>query len=255
MRKRIVAGNWKMNKTFTEAEGLLFDIADLLSESRPDKVEVVVCPPSIYLELASDIAQQNDFYSGAQNISHFDLGAYTGEISAEMVKSAGAKYVILGHSERRNYFGETDDIIALKVVKAINNNLTPIYCCGEVLNEREENRHFEVVSAQINQAICHLADHEIRQVVIAYEPVWAIGTGKTATPAQAQEMHQFIRNILAEHYGKDTSDNISILYGGSCNPGNAAELFSQEDVDGGLIGGASLKADDFVKIVNSFGKN
>lgn len=254
MRKKIVAGNWKMNKTFTEAESLLFDIADLLSGSRPGNVEVVVCPPAIYLELASDIAQQNDFYSGAQNMSHYDLGAYTGEISAEMVKSAGAKYVILGHSERRTYFAENDEIIALKVKKALLNNLIPIYCCGEVLAEREENRHFEVVSAQVNKALCHLADHEIRQVVIAYEPVWAIGTGKTASPEQAQEMHAYIRSILSGYYGEDTGDNISILYGGSCNPGNAAELFAQTDVDGGLIGGASLKADDFVKIVNSFKK-
>lgn len=241
-----------MNKTFNEAEGLLFDIADLLSESRPGKVEVVVCPPFIYLELASDIAQQNDFHSGAQNISHYDLGAYTGEISAEMVKSAGAKYVIVGHSERRQYFGETDDLIAQKVVKALKNDLTPIYCCGELLNEREENRQQEVVAEQINKAICHLADHEIRQVVIAYEPVWAIGTGKTASPEQAQEMHAYIRLLLKNHYGEETGDSISILYGGSCNPGNAAELFAQPDVDGGLIGGASLKADDFVKIINSF---
>ncbi len=254
MRKKIVAGNWKMNKTFMEAEGLLFDIADLLSESRPDKVEVVVCPPAIYLELASDIAQQNDFYSGAQNISHYDSGAYTGEISAEMVKSAGVKYVILGHSERRTYFGENDEIIALKVKKALQNSLIPIYCCGEVLSEREENRHFDVVSDQVNKALCHLADHELRQVVVAYEPVWAIGTGKTASPEQAQEMHAYIRSILSGHYGEETGNSISILYGGSCNPGNAPELFAQNDVDGGLIGGASLKADDFVKIVNSFKK-
>lgn len=254
MRKRIVAGNWKMNKNFSEAESLLFDIADLLSESRPDNVEVVVCPPALYLELASDIAQQNYFYSGAQNISHYEPGAYTGEISAEMVKSAGAKYVILGHSERRTFFGENDEIIALKVQKALLNSLVPIYCCGEVLAEREENRHFEVVSAQVNKAICHLADHEIRQVVIAYEPVWAIGTGKTASPEQAQEMHAYIRSLLTGHYGEDTGNSISILYGGSCNPGNAPDLFAQPDVDGGLIGGASLKADDFVKIVNSFKK-
>lgn len=252
MRKLIVAGNWKMNKTFTEAESLLFDIADLLSESRPQNVEVVICPPALYLELASDIAQQNDFYSGAQNISHHDNGAFTGEISAEMVKSAGAKYVILGHSERRQYFKEDDDLINLKITKALNANLTPIYCCGEVLEEREENRHLEVVTEQLNKAICSLPDHEVRQLVIAYEPVWAIGTGRTATPEQAQEMHKFIRSIISRHYGDETANNMTILYGGSCNPGNAAELFSQPDVDGGLIGGASLKAEDFVKIINSF---
>lgn len=252
MRKRIVAGNWKMNKTFTEAESLLFDIADNLSESRPEKVEVVVCPPSLYLELASDIAQQNDFYCGAQNMSQFDQGAYTGELSAEMIKSAGVKYVILGHSERRMYFGENDEIIALKVMKALKNDLLPIYCCGEVLQEREENRHFDVVGKQITKGICHLTGEEISHVVIAYEPVWAIGTGKTASPEQAQEMHAYIREIISNHYGKEAGDNISILYGGSCNPGNAVELFAQLDVDGGLIGGASLKAEDFIKIVNSF---
>lgn len=254
MRKKIVAGNWKMNKTFTEAENLLFDIADMLSDTRPENVEVVVCPPAIYLELASDIAQQNDFSCGAQNVSQFDPGAYTGELSAEMIKSAGVKYVIVGHSERRTYFGEKDDVIALKIEKALKHELIPIYCCGEVLQEREENRHFEVVAEQVNLAVCHLPDHEARKIVIAYEPVWAIGTGRTATPSQAQEMHAFIRSILAKHYGDETAQNISILYGGSCNPGNAAELFEQPDVDGGLIGGASLKADDFVKIVNSFKK-
>ncbi len=254
MRKRIVAGNWKMNKTFSEAESLLFDIADLLSESRPKDVEVVVCPPALYLELASDIAQQNDFKCGAQNISHHAQGAYTGELSAEMVKSAGVTYVILGHSERRLYFGETDEVIGQKIDKALKNEMIPIYCCGEVLEEREEERHFQVVSDQINKAVCHLADHEVRDIVIAYEPVWAIGTGKTASPEQAQEMHAHIRSIISSHYGSETGDAISILYGGSCNPGNAAELFEQPDVDGGLIGGASLKAEDFVKIVNSFKK-
>ena len=252
MRKRIVAGNWKMNKTFTEAESLLFDIADNLSESRPENVEVVVCPRSLYLELASDIAQQNDFHCGAQNMSQFDQGAYTGELSAEMIKSAGVKYVILGHSERRMYFGENDDIIALKVLKALKNDLIPIYCCGEALQEREENRHFEVVGKQIIKGICHLAPEEIRRVVIAYEPVWAIGTGKTASPVQAQEMHAYIRELIVNHFGKEAGAQISILYGGSCNPGNAAELFAQPDVDGGLIGGASLKAEDFIKIVNSY---
>lgn len=252
MRKRIVAGNWKMNKTFTEAESLLFDIADNLGESKPEKVEVVVCPPSLYLELAADIAQQNDFYCGAQNMSQFDQGAYTGELSAEMIKSAGVKYVILGHSERRMYFGENDEIIALKVIKALKNDLIPIYCCGEVLQEREENRHFDVVGKQIIKGICHLTGEEINRVVIAYEPVWAIGTGKTASPEQAQEMHSYIREIISNHYGEEAGTNISILYGGSCNPGNAAVLFAQKDVDGGLIGGASLKAEDFVKIINSF---
>lgn len=254
MRKRIVAGNWKMNKTFTEAESLLFDIAELLSDRDDTHVEVVVCPPSLYLELASDIAKQNGFKCGAQNCSQYNPGAYTGEIAAEMLQSAGVQYVILGHSERRSYFGEKDDVLALKVDKALMNELTPIYCCGEVLKEREGNSHFAVVEEQIKKALFHLKNDEITKLVIAYEPVWAIGTGRTATPAQAQEMHAHIRKVIADKYGVDTANSISILYGGSCNPGNAAELFAQPDVDGGLIGGASLKADDFVKIIYSFGK-
>lgn len=252
MRKRIVAGNWKMNKTFSEAETLLFDIADLLGEKRTEGVEVVVCPPALYLELASDIAQQNDFNCGAQNLSQYKAGAYTGEISAEMIKSAGVKYAILGHSERRMYFGENDEVLAIKIDRALENNLLPIYCCGEVLEEREQERHFEVVEGQIEKALFHLTADQVKDIVIAYEPVWAIGTGKTASPAQAQEMHARIRAKLASQYGQEIANDISILYGGSCNPSNAQELFAQPDVDGGLIGGASLKAEDFVAIVNSF---
>lgn len=252
MRKRIVAGNWKMNKTFGEAESLLFDIADQLSEKGNNGTEVVVCPPALYLELVSDIAQQHDFESGAQNISQYDNGAYTGEISAAMVQSAGVKYVILGHSERRSYFGETDDVLAIKTQKALTCGLTPIYCCGEVQEEREKGVHFETVAAQIRKALFGLSEKDIAKIVIAYEPVWAIGTGLTATPEQAQEMHAYIRSVLAQHWGGEIANKISILYGGSCNADNAAMLFAQPDVDGGLIGGASLKASDFVKIVNSF---
>jgi len=252
MRKKIVAGNWKMNKTFGEAEDLLFDIADQLKESRPENVEVVVCPPAIYLELATDIAVENEFGCGAQNMSEFESGAYTGEISAAMIRSAGAGYVIIGHSERRTYFGEKDNILALKISLALKHELVPIYCCGEVLAEREAESHFDVVKNQISQALFHLSAEEFGKLIIAYEPVWAIGTGRTASPEQAQEMHAFIRKVLAAKFGAEHADNTTILYGGSCNAANARELFSNPDVDGGLIGGAALKADDFVKIVRSF---
>jgi triosephosphate isomerase (TIM) len=256
MRKKIVAGNWKMNKSFHEAEDLLDLLADGLFEKSSDDTEVVVCPPLPFLELASDASYTDDevvlFEIGAQNCSEFESGAYTGEVSATMLESMGVTYVILGHSERRSYFGETDKVIAKKIDQVLKNGITPIYCCGEVLNERESDRHFDVVRRQVSEALFHLDAEAVSEVVIAYEPVWAIGTGKTATPAQAQEMHAFIRGLIAENYGKQVADDLSILYGGSCNAQNARELFSQPDVDGGLIGGASLKAEDFLKIVNSF---
>ncbi|MFH1121367.1 MAG: triose-phosphate isomerase [Bacteroidota bacterium] len=252
MRKKIVAGNWKMNKTFNEAEDLLFNIADLLKESRPAEVEVLVCPPAIYLELAADIAMENGFGCGAQNLSEHESGAYTGEISASMIASTGAKYVIIGHSERRTYFGETDNLLALKISQALKNELIPIYCCGEVLAEREAGKHFEIVGSQISQALFHLNANDFSKVVIAYEPVWAIGTGRTASPDQAQEMHAYIREVLTGKFGKAAAGETAILYGGSCNASNARELFANPDVDGGLIGGASLKADDFIRIANSF---
>jgi len=252
MRKKIVAGNWKMNKTFSEAEDLLFNIADALKENRPEKAEVVVCPPALYLELAVDVSQENNFYCGAQNLSEHDGGAYTGEISAAMIASTGAHYVIIGHSERRTYFGETDALLAKKIDQALKYNLQPIYCCGEVLAEREAEKHFEVVENQVSNALFHLSPVDFSRIVIAYEPVWAIGTGRTATPAQAQEMHAFIRKVLTIKFGEKAAAETTILYGGSCNAANAAELFANPDVDGGLIGGASLKADDFLKIANSF---
>ena len=252
MRKKIVAGNWKMNKTFNEAEDLLFDIADLLKSNRPDDVEILVCPPAIYLELSADIAHENGFSCGAQNLSQHESGAYTGEISAAMIASTGAKYVIVGHSERRTYFGEDDVLLAAKVSQALKHDLIPVYCCGEVLAEREAETHFEVVGEQIRKALFHLTAEEFANVVIAYEPVWAIGTGRTASPAQAQEMHAFIRKVLADKFGEAAAEETTILYGGSCNAANAAELFANPDVDGGLIGGASLKAEDFVKIASSF---
>ncbi|MBW6490105.1 MAG: triose-phosphate isomerase [Lentimicrobium sp.] len=252
MRRKIVAGNWKMNKTFDEAEDLLFGISDELANNSPEEVSIVVFPPALYLELANDVANENNFFTGVQNISEHESGAYTGEISAAMISSTGASFAILGHSERRMYFGETDAIIARKIDQAIKHNITPVYCCGEVLEERESEKHFEVVEKQIGQALFHLTKEDFSKVVIAYEPVWAIGTGRTATPQQAQEMHAFIRKVLAAKFGETAANETPVLYGGSCNAANARELFANEDVDGGLIGGASLKASDFVKIANSF---
>jgi len=253
MRQKIVAGNWKMNKTFEEADELLFDIVKRL-ENKPEGVHLIVCPPSVYLELATDMVEEEDvcLKVGAQNVSQFEGGAYTGEIAAAMLSSMNLDYCIVGHSERRKYFGETHEVLAQKIDRLLEYGIQPIFCCGEVLEEREANKHFEVVKAQLQDSLFHLSEGEMSNIVIAYEPVWAIGTGKTATAAQAQEMHAFIRFLIAEKYSKELADEVSILYGGSCNPKNAAELFANADVDGGLIGGASLKADDFIKIAQAF---
>lgn len=250
MRRKIVAGNWKMNKTFEQAEELLSGLAEGL-EQKTNTCEVVVCPPSLYLEMATDFAEESNFSVGAQNVSEQVSGAYTGEIAASMLKSMDVEYCIVGHSERRKYFSETDDLIAEKINRLLDQGIMPIYCCGEVLGERNSGMHFEVVKKQIQQALFHLNKDELSNVVVAYEPVWAIGTGLTATPEQAQEMHAFIRSLISEKHGSETADALVILYGGSCNATNAKELFEQQDVDGGLIGGASLKAEDFLKIVES----
>lgn len=252
MRKNIVAGNWKMNKNFREAEELLYDLADLLAKDRPEEVGIIVCPPAVYLEMALDVAHENEFFVGAQNASQFSAGAYTGEISPAMLKSMNVDYCILGHSERRKYFHETNELLAAKVKAAIENDLAPIFCCGEVLPEREANTHFEVVKQQLEAGLFHLAAEDFEKVILAYEPVWAIGTGVTASPEQAQEMHAYIRQLVAEKYGSKMADEVVILYGGSCNAKNARALFANPDVDGGLIGGASLVAADFVEIIKSF---
>jgi len=252
MRKHIVAGNWKMNKNFEEAEELISDIMTQLENIDLGETQMIICPPFPYLEMASDMGEESYFMVGAQDVSAFESGAYTGEISAGMLNSMGIDYCIVGHSERRQYHHETDQQVAAKVNQLIANDIKPIVCCGEVLEEREANNQFEVVKRQITNGLFHLEEEDIRKVVIAYEPVWAIGTGKTATPEQAQEIHAFIRSLLAEKYGKAAADDISILYGGSCKPGNAKELFSNPDVDGGLIGGACLKAEDFTAIAQSF---
>lgn len=253
MRKNIVAGNWKMNTTFQEAEKLVSDILEKLESNTPN-CEVIIFPPAVYLELASDYAADYDkvLSIGAQNVSEHEKGAYTGEIAALMLASMNMDYCIVGHSERRKYFAETNQQLALKVERLLENAIRPVFCCGEQLDEREAGNHFKVVETQIKEGLFHFSKDEFSNIVIAYEPVWAIGTGKTATAAQAQEMHAFIRALIAKVYGNETAEDTTILYGGSCNATNAKELFANKDVDGGLIGGASLKADDFIAIANSF---
>lgn len=251
MRKQIVAGNWKMNKTLNEGITLVDEILKDLENHYSGKPEVIVAPPFILLERISRICA-GKIGVAAQNCASESAGAYTGEVSAAMIRSTGATHVIIGHSERRHYYGENDEILRKKVDLALENHLTPIFCCGEILDERNSHNHFEVVSRQITNAIFHLDAESFGRIIIAYEPVWAIGTGVTATPDQAQEMHAFIRNLVAGHYSKEIAGNLTILYGGSCKPSNAAELFANPDVDGGLIGGASLVADDFTAIIRSF---
>ena len=251
MRKKIVAGNWKMNKNFFEAEELIAEIADALDEMELNNTEVVICPPFVYLEMATDIAEESRIRVGAQNVNDNEGGAYTGEISAVMLKSIEVDYCIIGHSERRKYFSEDHPFLGRKVDAVLNHDVQPIFCCGEALSEREAGKHFDVVKTQLEESLFHLSPEKFLRAVIAYEPVWAIGTGVNATPEQAQEMHRYIRELIAERYNPNVADETSILYGGSCNANNAGELFSQPDVDGGLIGGASLKADEFIQIIKS----
>ncbi len=252
MRKKIVAGNWKMNKTFSDAEDLLQEIGEELQAANNTKVQVVICTPFPYLEMATDFCQDFDYSIGAQNVSEYEKGAYTGEISAEMLQSLNVEYCIVGHSERRTLFHETNEQIKLKMENLLKQDIIPIFCCGEVLKDREENKHFDVVKKQVEESLFGFQPLDFNKIVIAYEPVWAIGTGKTATADQAEEMHAFIRSLIVEKYGKELARNTSILYGGSCNAKNAAELFAKENVDGGLIGGASLIAADFITIIDSF---
>ncbi|OJV42923.1 MAG: triose-phosphate isomerase [Bacteroidales bacterium 36-12] len=251
MRKNIVAGNWKMNKTLQEGLELANELNAVLKGAKPN-CDVVIGTPFIHLTSVVNSIDTNKIGVAAQNCADKESGAYTGEISAAMVKSTGAQYVILGHSERRAYYGETAAILKTKVELALKNDLTPIFCIGEVLSERESNIHFDVVKSQIVDSLFDLSAEDFGKIVLAYEPVWAIGTGKTATAAQAQEMHAFIRQTLVAKYGQQVADDCSILYGGSCNAGNAKELFSNPDVDGGLIGGASLKVADFKAIIDAF---
>lgn len=248
MRKQIVAGNWKMNKTLTEGKALCSSIIELLGEATK---EVIIGAPFIHLASLVEVAKGTNVKIAAQNCHQELSGAYTGEISAAMLADLGLEYVILGHSERRAYNGENNSLLVSKVNTALSQGLKVIYCCGETLEERKSNIHFDIVEKQIEEALFHLDADAMQNIVIAYEPVWAIGTGETATSEQAQEMHAHIRKVLAAKYGKEIAENTSILYGGSCKPSNAVELFSQTDVDGGLIGGASLKAEDFISIIKA----
>lgn len=249
MRKNIVAGNWKMNKTLQEGIELA---KELNTKVQTKDTLVVLGTPFIHLAEVAKTITNPAIAVSAQNAAAEAKGAFTGEVSAEMVKSTGAQYVILGHSERRAYYGETDEILAKKVKLVLANGLKPIFCVGEVLAEREKGIHFEVVKKQLEAGLYDLSADDFGKIVVAYEPVWAIGTGKTATSAQAQEMHKVIRDFIASKYGAIVANDTTILYGGSCNPANAKELFANPDVDGGLIGGASLKAEDFIQIVNAF---
>ncbi|SEN42393.1 triosephosphate isomerase [Mucilaginibacter gossypiicola] len=253
MRKKIVAGNWKMNLDYNEGLALFSEIINMVKDEATGTQEAVICSPFIHIH---SLVQLSKGYSkiavGAQNAHQEEKGAYTGEISAKMIKSTGAAYVILGHSERRQYFGETNALLAKKTDTALKNDLRPIFCIGETLQEREANKHFDVIKTQLVEGIFHLDAEQFAKLVIAYEPVWAIGTGVTATSAQAQEIHEFIRKEIAAKYSQEVADATTILYGGSCNPSNAAELFAQADIDGGLIGGASLKSRDFTDIVKTF---
>lgn len=250
MRKNIVAGNWKMNTTLQEGVALAKEVNAALATRTPN-CDVIICVP--FTHLASVKAEIADSLGlGAENCADKVKGAYTGEVSAAMVASTGAKYVILGHSERRQYYHETSEILKEKVALAFENNLTPIFCIGEVLEERENGTYFDIVKKQVEDALFNLSAEDFKKLVLAYEPVWAIGTGKTATADQAEEIHAFIRKTIADKYGAEVAEEISILYGGSCKPSNAKEIFSKPNVDGGLIGGAALKAEDFMGIVDAF---
>ena len=252
MRKKIVAGNWKMNTL--PAEGV--ELAKGVAAGRGEVcscVNFIVCPPFTHLSMVAEALKGSDIALGAQDCATEAKGAYTGEVAAQMIAALGCKYVILGHSERRQYYGETSATLNKKMAQAYANDLTPIYCVGENLEEREAGKHFDVVKAQIEEVVYNLTEEQFRNLVIAYEPVWAIGTGKTATAEQAQEIHAYIRKVLAAKFGA-AAEECPILYGGSCKPSNAAEIFAKEDVDGGLIGGAALKAEDFLAIGKGFSK-
>ncbi len=251
MRKQIAAANWKMNTTYSQAESLLNDVLQANIRLKAHQ-EVIFAVPFPYLIMAGSVIGREDHcFTAAQNIYHQPSGAFTGEVSAEMLKSFGVKYCIVGHSERREYFNETNSQLAAKVDLCFKNDITPIFCCGEPLSVREAGTQDQHVGTQIHESLFHLAADDIARMVIAYEPIWAIGTGKTASTEQAQQMHAFIRSVIEKKYGGDIASTIPILYGGSVKPNNAAELFASPDVDGGLVGGASLVAADFVQIIKA----
>ena len=251
MRKKIVAGNWKMNKNLQEGVALAKELNEVLTADKPN-CDVVICTPFIHLASVAQIINPDIIGLGAENCADKEKGAYTGEVSAEMVKSTGAQYVILGHSERREYYNETPEILKEKVLLALANGLKVIFCIGESLEERKANKQNEVVKAELEGSVFNLSAEDFAKIVIAYEPIWAIGTGLTATAEQAEEIHAYIRSLIEDKYGKEVADNTSILYGGSCKASNAPELFAKPDIDGGLIGGASLKAPDFKGIIDAW---
>lgn len=250
MRKQILAGNWKMNKNIFEAIELSENLSTKVEQMQYDEsmFKIIIAPPFTHLYAIKSVLNKKIELS-AQNIAQWEKGAYTGEISAEMVKSLGINYTIIGHSERRQYFSENSSSLFSKVQIALKNELIPIFCIGENLQERDSNKHFQVVEQQLNDTLFLLSIADFQKVIIAYEPVWAIGTGKNATPDQAQEIHAFIRQLITKKFDHQTADNTSILYGGSCNPANGKSLFEKSDIDGGLIGGASLKSDDFINLL------
>lgn len=254
MRKKIVAGNWKMNLNYEDGISLFSEISNMVKDEIRGEQKVIVCAP--YIHLSSLVKLKGEGNSrlgiGSQNMHQLDSGAYTGEVSGGQLKSVGVEYVILGHSERRAYFGENNALLAEKINAALKHSLVPIYCIGETKEEREDGSYFDVIKEQLSDALFHLDKDSFSKVIIAYEPVWAIGTGLTASPAQAQEVHAYIRKVISDKYNAEVAEGISILYGGSCNTSNAEELFSQKDIDGGLIGGASLKSRDFVDIAKVF---
>jgi triosephosphate isomerase len=251
MRKKIVAGNWKMNMDLAEGLNFAGSVEKYFKEKPSAKALVILCPPFIHLAGVYEILKHGKIALGAQNCAAEASGAYTGEVSAWMVKSTGAEYVIIGHSERRTYYHEDDKLLNKKTLLAINSGLKVIFCCGEALNEREAGQQFLIVKRQLHEGLFNLTEEQLDMIVVAYEPVWAIGTGMTASPDQAQEMHKYIRDLVSEKFGSNCAKKLPILYGGSCKPSNAVEIFSKPDVDGGLIGGAALKKEDFIAIVEA----
>ena len=251
MRQKIVAGNWKMNKNLDEAKKLIKGIKKGVKDGLNDNTRVIIAPSFVNLNTAIKRTKKSSVEVAAQNMHQSKSGAFTGEVSADMLTDIGVNIVILGHSERREYFGESDALLAEKVDAALENNLEVVFCFGELLEDRKSGNHFNVVESQLKNGLFHLKKENFSKIILAYEPVWAIGTGETASPEQAQEMHAFIREIITKKYGSDVANEISILYGGSVKPANAREIFSKQYVDGGLIGGAALKAEDFIAIIKS----
>lgn len=250
MRRTVIAGNWKMNKDLSEAVKLISEIKSNIA-GKPENTDVIIFPPYISLETAFTLIKNSEIKLGAQNMHHESSGAFTAEISAPMLKSVGCEYVILGHSERRSIFGETDELINIKLKKAFAEELKPVFCIGETLEQREAGTMQSVIKNQVVKGLSEIPESDIQNLIIAYEPVWAIGTGKTATPEQAEEVHLFIRNLIAELYSAETADNLVIQYGGSVKPSNAKSLLSQSNIDGALIGGACLNADSFVEVIKT----